>query len=84
MQAAAVPNIQGGKLLGFTLWSITPDSIFEKLGFQDGDTVTNINGNELVDAGQAIKVLNSMRNSKDVSIAYTRKGANKQMRINIQ
>ena len=84
MQAAAVPNIKNGRLHGFTLFEITPDSIFEKLGFRNGDTVTSINGTELVDAGQAIKVLTSMKKAKNLAVGYTRSGSQKEMSIKIQ
>ena len=84
MQAAAVPNIKNGKLEGFTLWEISPDSIFEKLGFRNGDTVTSINGTKLVDAGQAIRVLTSLKQAKNLVVDYQRGGSSKQVQIKIQ
>ncbi|MDE3268941.1 MAG: PDZ domain-containing protein, partial [Pseudomonadota bacterium] len=66
------------------LWVIAPDSIFEKLGFRNGDTVTGINGNKLVDAGQAIRVLTSLKKAKNLAVDYQRGGSDKQMQIKVQ
>ena len=84
MQAAAVPAVQDGKVVGFTLWEIEKGSIYEKLGFKNGDTVTNINGNELVDAGQAVKVLVSLKSAKNLALSFTRNGEQKQMKVRVQ
>ena len=84
MQAAAVPTTKDGKVIGFTLWEIEKGSIYEKLGFQNGDTVTNINGNELVDAGQAVKVLVSLKNAKDLALSFTRNGVAQRMKVRVQ
>ena len=84
MQAAAVPSFQNGRLNGFTLWEISPGSIYEKLGFKNGDTVTSINDMKLVDAGQAVKVLVSLKNAKNVALNYLRGGVERQMEIKVQ
>ena len=84
MQAAAEPAIRDGKVVGFTLWEIEKDSIYEKLGFKNGDTVTNINGNELVDAGQAVKVLVSLKSAKNLALSYTRNGVEQQLQVRVQ
>ena len=84
MQAAAEPALKDGKVVGFTLWEIEKGSIYEKLGFKNGDTVTNINGNELVDAGQAVKVLVSLKNAKNLALSYTRNGVEQQMQVRVQ
>lgn len=84
MQAAAVPAFKNGKLRGFTLWEISPGSIYEKLGFQNGDTVTSINDTDLVGAGQAVKVLMSLKNAKNVALNVQRNGVEQRMEINVQ
>lgn len=84
MQAAAEPALKNGKVVGFTLWEIEKGSIYEKLGFKNGDTVTNINGNELVDAGQAVKVLVSLKNAKNLALNFTRNGIEQQMQVRVQ
>ena len=61
MQARATPNIKNSYIEGFRIDLIIPGSIFEKAGVQNGDIVTNINGNPLDDAGGAISLLNSLK-----------------------
>lgn len=84
MQAAAVPAFKDGKLTGFTLWEIEKGSIYEKLGFKNGDTITSINDNRLVDASQAVKVLMSLKNAKNLALSYTRGGIDQQMEVRVQ
>ena len=84
MQAATEPFIQDGSILGFKIWDIEPESIYEKAGFKNGDLITHINGNPLTDAGNAIKTLRSLRDSTDVNITYQTRGQEKNLRILVQ
>lgn len=84
MQAAAVPALKDGRVVGFTLWEIEKGSIYEKLGFKNGDTITRINDNRLVDAGQAVKVLVSLKQAKQLALNFTRGGVEQQMNVRVQ
>jgi type II secretory pathway component PulC len=84
MQAAAEPFIKDGSILGFKLWDIEKDSIYEKAGFVNGDLITHINGTPLTGAGNAIKTLKSLRNTADVEITYVNQGTEKNLRIVVQ
>ncbi len=84
MQAAAVPYYVSGSLVGFRLWDIDPGSIYEKTGFQNGDIVTSINGQELTDVGLTIRMLQSLKNEAKVNITFTRGGAPQSIEINVQ
>ena len=84
MQAAAVPALKDGRVVGFTLWEIEKGSIYEKLGFKNGDTITSINDNRLVDAGQAVKVLVSLKKAKQLALNFTRGGVEQQMNVRVQ
>jgi general secretion pathway protein C len=84
MQAAAVPYYQNGALEGFKLVEIDIDSIYDQVGLEDGDIVTEINGQRLSDVGMAVKVLNSMREETRAEIRLIRSGAEKTIEINVQ
>ncbi len=84
MQAAAVPYYVNGALVGFRLWDIDPGSIYEKTGFQNGDIVTSINGQELTDVGRTIQMLQSLKNEARVSVSFTRAGLPQTIEINVQ
>jgi general secretion pathway protein C len=83
MQAAAVPYYVNGELNGFRLWEIDPGSLYEKAGFSDGDIITAINGQPLVDVGQTIRMLQSMRDETRADITFLRKGAEQTLQIMI-
>ncbi len=84
MQAAAVPYYVSGSLVGFRLWDIDPGSIYERTGFQNGDIVTSINGQELTDVGMTIRMLQSLKNEAKVNISFTRGGKLETIEINVQ
>ena len=72
--AKAEPNFVGRELNGFKLTRIKPDSIYEKSGFTDGDVITEINGVSLVDTGQAIRLLQSLRGAEEIEVILLRNG----------
>jgi type II secretion system protein C len=82
--AKAEPNIVGGQLKGFKLNRIREDSVYLKAGFQNGDIVHEINGVPLTDAAGAIRLLNSLRNEKEVEIRVERGGSQFNMNLNFQ
>ncbi len=73
--AKAEPYMVGSELAGFRLTKIRQDSIYQKAGLQNGDIVKEINGVSLVDTGQAIKLLNSLRGENEIDIRLERDGA---------
>jgi type II secretion system protein C len=84
MQAAAVPFYQNGVLEGFKMVDIDDDSIYDQVGLEDGDIVTEINGQKLSDVGMAIKVLNSLREAKQAEIRFIRAGNDKSIEVSVQ
>lgn len=82
--AKAVPNMVGGELKGFRLERIREDSIYSKSGLQNGDVVEEINGVPLRDAAGAIRLLQSIRNEKEMEVRVNRNGAVFSLNLNIQ
>ncbi len=82
--AKAEPNMVGGELKGFRLTRIRENSVYEKAGFQNGDIVEEINGIPLRDAAGAIKLLNQLKNEKDIEVRLNRGGAVSTLGIQIQ
>ncbi|NRA47190.1 MAG: PDZ domain-containing protein [Oligoflexales bacterium] len=74
MQASAEPVIRGGKIIGFMLDQIDENSIYAKSGLQNGDIVTSINEISLDDVTATIKLLHSLKNSKEISFEMERRG----------
>lgn len=75
MQASATPAISPtGEMLGFRLTGIEAGSIYEVVGLRDGDTITAVNDTPLRDAGQAVKLLLSLKGESSWRIDYERGG----------
>jgi hypothetical protein len=75
MQASAEPVLKDGNIAGFALDQIDPASIFAKAGIRDGDVIRSINGIALHDVTSTIKLLQSLRGSKDLKIDLERAGS---------
>jgi type II secretion system protein C len=82
--AKASPNLVNGEVKGFVLTRIRPDSVYEKMGFQDGDVVETINGIDLNDAARAIQTLNSLRQENAIELNIKRNGVSMPLKIQVK
>ncbi|WP_132315346.1 type II secretion system protein GspC [Pseudobacteriovorax antillogorgiicola] len=82
--AKAEPNMVNGELKGFRLTRIRENSVYEKAGFQNNDIVEEINGIPLRDAAGAIRMLQQLKNAKEIDVRINRGGAIEDMNITIQ
>ena len=83
-QARAIPLIEGGVPKGFSLQEIEPGSIYQKLGLQDGDVITAVNGQPLTTADQAIRLFQVFRNERDIALDVTRGGQRMKLSYSIR
>lgn len=74
-QMRAVPNIQNGAANGFRLSEIQPDSIFERIGLQDGDLVTSINGQPVGNPAKALALMQTLQGQSSITLNIIRNGA---------
>jgi general secretion pathway protein C len=74
--ARFVPSIKDGKPNGFKLYAIRPNSIFGKIGLQNGDTVKAINGMDMGTPDKALEVYTKLRYASHLSVAVERRGEN--------
>lgn len=72
--AKATPNMTAEGIKGFRLDRIRKNSIYEKAGLMNSDIVEEINGVPLTDAGQAIKLMQSLANESEVELRVNRNG----------
>lgn len=73
-QARIVPAFEGGKAIGFKLFSIRPGSLYSKIGVQNGDVIQKVNGYEMNSPDQALEVYQKLKDSKSVSVDIKRRG----------
>ena len=72
--ARFVPSIKDGKPNGFKLYAIRPQSIFGKIGLQNGDTIKAINGSEMTTPDAALALYTKLRNASHLSVQVERRG----------
>ena len=67
-QARALPAFKDGKSIGFRLINIKPGSVFEKIGLQNGNVITQINGYDLNDPAKALELYQKLKTNEQFSI----------------
>ena len=72
--ARFVPSIKDGKPNGFKLYAIRPQSIFGRIGLQNGDTIKAINGSEMTTPDAALGLYTKLRSASHLSVQVERRG----------
>jgi len=83
MQATAIPKIENGRIIGFSILQIDAGSIYEKSGLKNEDVITAINGVKLNNVSGAIKLLQSLKGSDGVSLELKRNGVEQRVDLSI-
>lgn len=82
--ARFVPSVRDGKPNGFKVYAIRPSSLFGKIGLQNGDTIKNINGNEMSTPDQALQLYTKLRSASHLSLQVERRGESVNMDYTIR
>ena len=72
--ARIVPSTKDGKPDGFKMYAIRPNSVYAKIGFQNGDTINSINGFDMTSPDKALEVYTKVKSASNLSITVTRRG----------
>ena len=83
MQATAIPKIENGQIVGFSILQIDAGSIYDKAGLKNEDVVTAINGVKLNNVSGAIKLLQSLKGSNGVAIDLKRNGVEQRVELSV-
>ena len=73
-QARIVPSFKNGVANGFKLFSIVPDSLYAKIGVQNGDVIRRINGYEMNSPDKALEIYQKLRDASRIEIEIERRG----------
>jgi general secretion pathway protein C len=73
-QARIVPSFKNGVANGFKLFSIVPDSLYSKIGVQNGDVIHRINGYEMSSPDKALEIYQKLRDANRIEIELERRG----------
>jgi general secretion pathway protein C len=71
-QAQAAPYYNEGKLEGWRIDSIKPDSFYEKIGLQAGDVLQRVNGVEVRDPGMMLTLFQQVKDEHLVKLDLLR------------
>ncbi|HVC45351.1 MAG TPA: type II secretion system protein GspC [Candidatus Binataceae bacterium] len=82
-QIRAVPNLQNGTANGFVLSEIQPGSIFQNIGLQDGDVLTNVSGQPVGDPAKAMQMLSTLGSRSSITLGVIRNGTPVQLSYSI-
>jgi hypothetical protein len=69
-----VPETKDGKPNGFRVFAIKPGSLLARIGFQNGDLVQGLNGNDLTTPDKALEAYAKLRSSRLLRVSLLRQG----------
>jgi general secretion pathway protein C len=72
--ARIVPEIKDGRAAGFRLFSVRPDGPFAKIGLQNGDVISAINGLDMSSPDKALEVYTKLKSAGHLSVGLERNG----------
>jgi general secretion pathway protein C len=72
--AKAVPYMDAGKMKGFLIQSIDPDSLFASLGIRQGDILSGVNDIQLDNIGQGVTAFQRLRKASRIELRVIRGG----------
>ena len=84
MQARIVPSFKNGEANGFKLFAIRPNSLYSKLGIQNGDIIHKINGFAINSPDKALEIYQKLKNARSIDIELTRRGKSKKLNYGIE
>jgi len=71
-QARLLPNFRAGQTDGFRVFAIQPDSLFAKIGLQNGDVLHQINDVSLENPTQFLSMFESLRSQSHITVDLVR------------
>jgi len=73
-QAAVRPYFEAGVQEGFIISGIKPNSLYEKLGLQNGDIIIDVNSKRMQTADDILQMVNIMQSGGSIDLSLKRNG----------
>jgi len=83
-QARVVPEIRGGKNIGFRLGEIVSGSLYDRIGLKNGDIVQTVNGVRIQNPSQAMAMYQQLKDASSVAVELLRNGQQQTLNYNIR
>jgi general secretion pathway protein C len=71
-KARIIPNFSNGKPDGFRIFAIMEDSLYSKIGLQNGDILHRVNGIEVRDPQNFLKVFEQLKDETSITVDLVR------------
>ena len=75
MQPRIVPAFRDGVATGFKLFQIRPDSIYARVGIQNGDVIRRLNGFDINSPDKALEAYSKLREANHIEVEIERNGS---------
>ncbi len=72
--ARVTPHFEKGQIAGLKIARIKADSLYAKIGLEDGDILHRINGVEFKGPEDAMRLMSEIKDAKNIAVDITRKG----------
>ncbi|MFQ5781118.1 MAG: type II secretion system protein GspC, partial [Nitrospiria bacterium] len=72
-KARIIPNFSNGKPDGFRIFAISKESLYSKIGLQNGDILRRVNGIEVKDPKNFLKVFEQLKDESKINVDLVRK-----------
>jgi general secretion pathway protein C len=73
-QARAFPNIENGVPAGYKIVQIVPGSVYDKLGIQNEDVITGVDGQAINDPMKAMQLFEKLKETSHLELQIKRGG----------
>ncbi len=83
-EARLVPNLQGGKINGYKIFAIKPDSLYTKIGLQNGDIIYKVNGIDISDPEKAFQLFQQLKNERYFQVEILRNNQSQTLTYQVQ
>jgi len=83
-QVKIQPHMEDGVPSGLSLSSIKPNSIFRRMGLRNGDVIVGVDGSEISTVDDALRMVDSLKSSSNLSLQLKRRGREKNIEYRIR
>ncbi|HYL58197.1 MAG TPA: type II secretion system protein GspC [Candidatus Acidoferrales bacterium] len=83
-QMRALPHFVNGKTDGFSISNVAPGSVFAQLGLQNGDLLTEINGQPVTNPMQAMGLMQAVHSLPAIDLVVSRNGSPTSLHLDLR
>lgn len=76
-------SFTNGRIDGYRILDVEPDSLFTQFGIRPGDLIKSVNGQPLDSPAKAMELFNDLKNSPQIKMSINRGGRDEEMTYNI-